>query len=74
MLVRRILLIILSLVIGYAATYLIVIFLLDTTVAEFWRGPEQPFEIPYFLFVGFFLALAVGIWLDKFLGTEILPK
>lgn len=74
MLVRRILLAVLSLVIGYAATYLIVIFLLDTTVAEFWRGPEQPFEIPYFLFVGFFLALAVGIWLDKFLGTEILPK
>ncbi len=74
MLAKRILLLVLSLAIGYAATYLLVILLLDTTVAEFWRGPEQPFEIPYFLFVGFFLALAAAIWFDKFLRTEILPE
>lgn len=71
--VRRILLVIISLVIGYLATFGIVQ-LLGTTVAEFWRGPEQPFNIPYFILVGFFIAVAVGIWLDKFMGTEILPK
>ncbi len=74
MLARRILLIALSLAIGYAATYLLVIFLLETTVAEFWRGPEEPYKIHYFLFVGFFLALAAAIWFDKFLRTEILPE
>ena len=74
MLVRRILLVVISLVIGYAATFLLVNFVLGTTVAEFWRGPEEPYNIHYFLLVGFFLALAVGIWLDKFMKTEILPK
>jgi biotin transporter BioY len=74
MIVRRILLLVISLAIGYAATYLIVEFVLGTTVAEFWRGPEEPYNIHYFLLVGFFLALAVGIWLDKFMGTKILPK
>ena len=73
MLVKRLLLVVISLIIGYAATYLITV-LLDTTVAEFWTGPEQPVAIPYFLLVGFFIAVAVGIWLDKFMGTEILPK
>lgn len=74
MLGRRILLVVISFAIGYAVTYFIVTVLLDTTVAEFWVGPEQPVNIPYFLLVGFFIALAVGIWLDKFMGTEILPK
>ena len=74
MIVRRILLVVISLAIGYAATYLIVEFVLGTTVAEFWRGPEEPYNIHYFLLVGFFLALAAGIWLDKFMGTKILPK
>ena len=73
MLVKRILLIIISLVIGYALTYLITL-LLPTTVAEFWVGPEQPVPIPYFILTGFFIALAAAIWLDKFMNTEILPK
>ena len=73
MLVKRILLIIISLVIGYALTYLITL-LLGTTVAEFWVGPEQPVPIPYFILTGFFIALAAAIWLDKFMNTEILPK
>ena len=38
MLGKRLLLIVISLIIGYAATYLITV-LLDTTVAEFWTGP-----------------------------------
>ena len=74
MLGKRILLIILSLAIGYAVTYFLVTVLLGTTVAEFWVGPELPVNIPYFLLVGFFIAVAVGIWLDKFMGTEILAK
>lgn len=73
MLLRRILLVVISLVIGYAATYLITL-LLGTSVQEFWLGPEEPVAFPYFILVGFFIALAVGIWLDKFMGTEVLPK
>jgi hypothetical protein len=74
MLVKRILLVVLSLAIGYGVTYFIVTVLLNTTVAEFWVGPELPLNIPYFLLVGLFIALAVSIWLDKFMGTKILPK
>lgn len=74
MLVKRLLLVALSLAIGYAVTYFIVVFVLQTTVAEFWVGPEQPVNIPYFILTGLFIALGVGIWLDKFMGTEILPK
>ena len=73
MLLKRILLIVISLVIGYVATYLITL-LLGTSVQEFWLGSEEPVAFPYFLLVGFFIAVAVGIWLDKFMGTEILPK
>jgi hypothetical protein len=70
---KRIALLIISLIIGYAITYLIVV-LLGTSVEEFWMGPEEPVSIPYFLLVGFFIALAASIWLDKFMGTEILPR
>ena len=73
MLVKRILLVVISLAVGYVITYLLTL-LLGTTVAEFWSGPEQPVSIPYFILVGFFIAIAVGIWLDKFMKTEILPK
>ncbi|MGW8319121.1 MAG: hypothetical protein ACWGPS_07705 [Candidatus Promineifilaceae bacterium] len=73
MLVKRLILIVASLIIGFGATFLITVFL-GTSVAEFWVGPEQPVNIPYFLLVGLFIALAAAIWLDKFLGTEILPK
>jgi hypothetical protein len=72
--VRRILLVLISLAIGYGLTLFIVTVLLGTTVPEFWVGPEQPVQIPYFILVGFFLALAAGIWLDKLLKTEILPE
>lgn len=73
MLVKRLILIGASLVIGYGATFLIVLGL-GTTVAEFWMGSEQPVPIPYFLLTGFFIALAAAVWLDKFLDTKILPK
>ncbi len=73
MLVKRILLVVISLFIGYVATYLITL-LLGTSVEEFWMGTESPIPFPYFILVGFFIAIAAGIWLDKFMGTEILPK
>ena len=73
MILRRILLIVISLFIGYVLTYLITL-LLGTSVEEFWMGSEEPLPFPYFLLTGFFIAIAAGIWLDKFMGTEILPK
>ena len=73
MLVKRILLVVISLAVGYAITYLLTL-LLGTTVAEFWVGPEQPVQIPYFILVGLFIAIAGGRWLDKFMKTEILPE
>ena len=72
--IKRFLLIAISLAIGYGLTFFIVTVLLQTTVPEFWVGPEQPVQIPYFILVGFFIALAAGIWLDKFMKTEILPE
>ncbi len=73
MLVKRMLLIVISLVVGYAATYLITI-AVGTSVEEFWMGSEDPLPFPYFLLVGFFIALALAVWLDKFMRTEILRK
>ena len=73
MVMKRIALVFISLIIGYAITYLIVV-LLQTSVEEFWMRPQEPVSIPYFLLVGFFIALAASIWLDKFMGTEVLPK
>ena len=73
MILKRILLVVISLLIGYVATYLITL-LLGTSVEEFWMGSEQPLPLPYFLLVGFFIAIAVAIWLDKFMGTKVLPS
>lgn len=74
MLIKRILLAVISLGLGYGITFFIVTVLLETSVAEFWVGPELPVNIPYFILTGLFIGLAIGIWLDKFMGTEILPK
>jgi hypothetical protein len=74
MLVKRLLLAVISLVLGYAITYFVVTVLLQTSVAEFWTGPELPVNIPYFILTGIFVGLGIAVWLDKFMGTEILPK
>jgi hypothetical protein len=76
MLIKRLLLAVISLGLGYAITYVIVTapFLLNTSVAEFWTGPELPVNIPYFILTGIFIGLGIAVWLDKFMGTEILPK
>lgn len=74
MLVKRLLLAFISLVLGYAITYFVVTVVLQTSVAEFWTGPELPVNIPYFILTGIFIGLGIAVWLDKFMGTEILPK
>jgi hypothetical protein len=74
MLIKRLLLAVISLALGYGITYFIVTVLLQTSVAEFWVGPELPVNIPYFILTGLFIGLGIGIWLDKFMKTEILPK
>ena len=65
MLVKRLLLVIISLVFGALVTTGITL-LVGTTPAEY--GPI------YFSFTSLALACALGIWLDKFMNTEILPK
>ncbi len=65
MLIKRILLVVISLAVGAGTTALIT-FLVDTTPAEY--------GFLYFLFTTLCLAIALGIWLDKFMKTEILPK
>jgi hypothetical protein len=74
MLIKRLLLAAISLGLGYAITYFIVTVLLETSVAEYWVGPELPVNIPYFILTGLFIGLGIAVWLDKFMGTKILPK
>ena len=66
MVLKRIGLFVLSLIIGAILTALIVIYLLDTSLEEYGGL--------YFFLTAFFFAAAVGIWLDKFMGTELLPE
>ncbi len=66
MLVKRILVIVISLVVGAIVTVGLVTFALGTTVAEY--------GTLYFVLTAFFLACALAIWLDKFMGTEFLPE
>lgn len=66
MLVKRILVIVISLVIGAIITVGLVRFVLGTTVAEYGTF--------YFSMTAFFLACAIGIWLDKFMDTDFLPE
>jgi hypothetical protein len=65
MLFRRILLVIISIGFGVVATFGIVV-AIGTTPQVY--GPT------YFFFTALALAVALGIWLDRFLHTEILPK
>jgi len=66
MLLKRIVLIIISLVLGALITTGIVIFVLNTTVGEYGTF--------YFSMTAFFIACAIGIWLDKFMDTRLLPE
>lgn len=65
MLVKRLILAAISIVFGALATTGIT-FAIGTTPTEY--------GFVYFLFTTLSLAVALGIWLDKFMQTEILPK
>ncbi|MCA9959639.1 MAG: hypothetical protein R3E31_15010 [Chloroflexota bacterium] len=65
MLVKRILLAIISIAVGAGVTTAVTFFV-GTTPAEYGFG--------YFFFTTLCLAIALGIWLDKFMNTELLPK
>jgi hypothetical protein len=65
MLIKRLILAIISLGVGFGLTVLITI-LIGTSPAEY--GPV------YMTFTTLSLAVAIGIWLDKFMGTNILPR
>lgn len=65
MLVKRLILTVISLVFGVVATIAIT-WVIGTTPAEYGGT--------YFFFTALALALALAIWLDKFMETEILPK
>jgi hypothetical protein len=65
MLFKRILLVIISLAFGVIATFGIVV-AIGTT--------PQVYGAIYFIFTALALAVFLAIWLDKFMGTEILPE
>jgi hypothetical protein len=65
MVVRRLILAIISIAFGVIVTTGITIFI-GTTPAEY--------GTIYFTFTSLALAVALGVWLDKFMGTKLLPK
>ena len=66
MLIKRLALCVISLVIGFLITWFVVIFIAETTLDQY--------GLWYTSFTALAVACAIGIWLDKFMGTEILPK
>jgi hypothetical protein len=66
MLVKRLLMFLISLILGGVVTWLIVRFVLGTTVAEYGGL--------YFFLTTFFFGAFFAIWLDLFMGTELLPE
>lgn len=65
MLVKRLILTVVSIGFGVLTTILIVI-LIGTTPSEY--------GLVYFTFTALSLAIALAVWLDKFMETNILPK
>lgn len=65
MLLKRIILAVISFGVAFGITVLITR-LIGTTPAEY--------GAVYMFFTTLSIGLAIGIWLDKFMGTEILPK
>ena len=66
MLIKRLVLVIISLVLGALITTGLVTLVLNTTVGEYGTF--------YFSMTAFFIACAIGIWLDKFMDTQLLPE
>jgi len=71
--IRRLVLAVISLVLGYALTIFVVQILLQTTIPEYMWGPEHP-PLPYFFLTGLFSAFFFALILDKFMQTELLGK
>lgn len=65
MLVKRLTLAVISLAVGFVITYG-VITVVGTTLEEYGGM--------YTFFTALSIGCALGIWLDKFMGTELLPK
>lgn len=66
MLLKRLLLGAISVAVGFVATVLIVWYICDTTVAEY--------GTMYTSTTALSLAAALGIWLDKYMETGLLPE
>jgi len=68
MLVKRLLVLVISLAIGFGLTVAVVYapFIANTTLEEY--------GIYYTFFTSVAFGCAAAIWLDKFMGTEMLPK
>ena len=65
--IKRLALIVISLAVGAGVTFAILVSpYVDTTVAEYGGI--------YYFFTSLSFAIAIAIWLDKFMKTEILPK
>ena len=72
MLIKRLALLAISLILGYATNYVVVIYVLGTTIAEYMWGPEF-IPLPYWHLSGLTLAIFWALILDKYMGTEMLP-
>lgn len=67
MLIKRLLLVIISFAIGFLATWAII----ESPIVE---SNLQIYGPWYTFFTSLAIACAVGVWLDKFMGTKLLPK
>ena len=65
MLLKRLGIGIVSLLVGFGLT-VVIVELIGTTLEEY--------GVYYTFFTALSLGCAIAIWLDKFLGTEMLPK
>jgi predicted RND superfamily exporter protein len=65
MFVKRLILALISIAFGVSATFGI-LYAIGANYAAYGFG--------YFFFTSLALACFLGIWLDKFMGTELLPK
>ncbi|MEM7332147.1 MAG: hypothetical protein AAF490_08645 [Chloroflexota bacterium] len=67
MLVKRIILVVISSALGYLITWAILVTPLVATNVEEYGGV-------YTFFTALSIACAIGVWLDKFMDTKILPE
>jgi hypothetical protein len=65
MLVKRLGVMLISFILGFILTWGIIL-AIGTTIGEY--GPIYTF------FTSLTIGCAIGIWIDKFVGTEMLPK